>query len=106
MGECEDRNHVGLRKLINKLGCGERVFPDPELGQDVAFVARIVQDHMDLKSGSQAKGEASGLLYKGRPVEELTKEELLEAIKVTHNMFLQEQKHHAQTRDILGGPRP
>jgi hypothetical protein len=42
--ECYDRNHVGLRKIINKLGMGLQIFPDPELGQDVAFVAMVIEN--------------------------------------------------------------
>ncbi len=36
---CPIREHVGLERLLAKLNEGKPLLPDPELGQDVAFVA-------------------------------------------------------------------
>lgn len=42
MGNCTIREHVGLEKVIGKLGMSEAIMPDPELGQDVAFLAHVI----------------------------------------------------------------
>jgi len=46
-GFCTIREHVGIEKVIGKLGMGERLMPDPELGQDVAFLAHVIEAQKD-----------------------------------------------------------
>jgi hypothetical protein len=46
--ECRDRNHVGLEKIINKFGMGQHIFPDPDLEQDVAFLAMVIENQHKL----------------------------------------------------------
>jgi len=46
------------------------------------------------------------LLYRGRPLESYTKEELIEAIHTLHRLHEQEKKHHQQTVEILSIPPP
>ena len=47
VSECGDRNHAGLERLIHNIGMGRRVFPDSELGQNVAMLAMIIQGFFD-----------------------------------------------------------
>jgi len=46
------------------------------------------------------------LLYRGRPLESYSKEELIQAIHVLHRINEQEKKHHRQTVEILSIPPP
>lgn len=39
VGKCTIREHAGLEKVMGKIGLNQALLPDPELGQDVAFVA-------------------------------------------------------------------
>lgn len=41
---CSIREHAGLDRVIQKICMGEKILPDPSLGQDVAFLGRII-DH-------------------------------------------------------------
>jgi len=42
LGSCAIREHVGIEKLLQKIGMGQPLMPDPELGQDVAFLAHVI----------------------------------------------------------------
>jgi len=46
------------------------------------------------------------MLWKGRPVEELTKEELVEALSWAVRMIEEERKLHRHSLDILVPKRP
>lgn len=39
---CNIREHVGIERVIQKLGMDQTIMPDPELGQDVAFLAHVI----------------------------------------------------------------
>jgi len=39
---CQVREHVGIEKVIQKIGMNQPLMPDPELGQDVAFLAHVI----------------------------------------------------------------
>lgn len=43
MTDCHIREHVGLEKVVAKIGMNEPLLPDPELGQDVAFLAFVIK---------------------------------------------------------------
>lgn len=45
--------------------------------------------------------EKGKLFYKGRPVEELTKEELIEALHVAYEQYTQAVKQHMQSIELL-----
>lgn len=46
---CTIREHAGLEKVLQKMGMNEKLMPDPELGQDVAFLAHVITiDHEKL----------------------------------------------------------
>ena len=42
IGDCTIREHAGLDKVVYKLGLNQSLLPDPELGQDVAFLAFVI----------------------------------------------------------------
>jgi len=44
MPKCNVREHAGLEKVMYKLGACLPLMPDPELGQDVAFLAHVITD--------------------------------------------------------------
>jgi len=39
---CGVREHAGIEKVISKLNMHEPIMPDPDLGQDVAFLAHVI----------------------------------------------------------------
>jgi hypothetical protein len=39
---CTVREHAGLEKAVMKMGIGAPLLPDPELGQDVAFLCHVI----------------------------------------------------------------
>lgn len=41
---CGVREHDGINKAIVKLGLGMPIMPDPELGQDVAFLGHVITE--------------------------------------------------------------
>lgn len=57
---CAVREHAGLEKLIHKMGMAQPLMPDPELGQDVAFLAHVItklQAALDLKTRALKEAE-------------------------------------------------
>jgi hypothetical protein len=43
-GTCTVREHTGLEKVVHKVNMGEKILPDPELGQDAAFLAFVIEN--------------------------------------------------------------
>ena len=39
---CTVREHDGIEKVVGKIGLEQSLLPDPELGQDVAFLAFVI----------------------------------------------------------------
>jgi len=66
ISSCFERNHDGLERLIHNIGMGSQVFPDPELGQDVAMLAMIIQGFFD--SVSERKANALAACTKMREI--------------------------------------
>jgi len=57
---CDVREHAGLENVIHKMGMAQPLMPDPELGQDVAFLAHVItklQADLDLKSRALKEAE-------------------------------------------------
>jgi hypothetical protein len=40
---CRVREHAGLERVMAKIGMNEPLLPDPDLGQDVAFLAFVIE---------------------------------------------------------------
>lgn len=64
---CTIREHAGIEKVIGKLGMCQPIMPDPELGQDVAFLAHaITESHKELTRLNLQLDEAMALLRESR----------------------------------------
>jgi hypothetical protein len=51
---CGDRRHAHFDKLISRFPGDGPLYPDATLGQDVAFVAMMLQDHKDKLAAARA----------------------------------------------------
>lgn len=59
VASCNVREHAGLEKVIQKLGMAQHILPDPELGQDVAFLGHVIGTlEKELESKRKALKEA------------------------------------------------
>jgi len=55
VGVCTIREHAGLEKIIQKINLCQELLPDPELGQDVAFLAFVMKKYKEALEVAEAR---------------------------------------------------